>query len=242
MKINVCIPTYNRFEMAAKAVVSILSQKHDDLSIFIYANGSRVAYENLAEMILRTDPRIKYLFSPERIGWVRAQNEVASITEDGFFYGADDIVLEAGCLKVAVREMEGHFPDGDGLVGVNQINFERTGLPLWPGAFGLVGQKFLLRFPDRKLFCEDYLDHYSDVELVQYAESIGKFHFAKDAWVTHYHPMVTKEMDETATLVSKTHNAMRSRHVMRKAYGYLWGKNFGRVFKAPDEIIAERTK
>jgi GT2 family glycosyltransferase len=238
-RITIGIPTYDRYERLRETLASLSYQTHGLWKAIVYMNGSPPELLHKMTNLTLWDPRIYFYSEDERIGWVKAQNNIAQMYKGFFFYGADDIVLEPDCLFQAMCAMRDQFPDGDGLIGVNQINFETAGLPCWPGAFGLVGEKFLDRFPSRNLFCEDYMDHYSDVELVQYAESIGKFYYCKKAHVHHFHPMVTKTMDATAKIISKTHKAMRSRYVMRQAYGYLWGKNFNLVGKSPEEILME---
>src|SRR3990167_11178116 len=105
---------------------------------------------------------------PNKTGWIEEMNKAAaSCKEDTLIYAADDIEFCEGAIEIATQALYEHFPDGDGLVGFNQSNIP-DGIDC---AFGIMGRKFLSRFPHRWPFCPDYKHHYSDMELGQYAKS-----------------------------------------------------------------------
>ena len=64
--VSVCIPTFNRKELLAIAIDSVLQQTHQDFELIICDDGST---DGTAEMMARlTDNRIHYIRHPQNIG------------------------------------------------------------------------------------------------------------------------------------------------------------------------------
>jgi len=141
--------------------------------------------------------------------------------EDAVLYATDDIEFKPGAIEAAAESMREHFPDDDGVVGFNQIgkqSFSRTGV-------ALVGQRFLCRYPERKLFYPGYF-HFSCQEIDRLASKLGKFHFDERAKLYHYHPNWDRdEMDKTheEARVHRGKDLRLSRK--RRAEKLIWGDN-----------------
>jgi hypothetical protein len=88
--------------------------------------------------------------------------------------------------------MNQEFPDHDGIVGLNVVNFKAAA-----HAFMLVGRKFFQDRLKRQLFHPGYRHFYADIELGMFAESLGKFKVCPEAKINHFHPVVGAVMDAT---------------------------------------------
>ena len=65
-KISVCIPTYNRVELLAKAIESVREQTYTDWELIVCDDGSKDSTPEM--MALLTDSRIRYVRHPQNIG------------------------------------------------------------------------------------------------------------------------------------------------------------------------------
>lgn len=70
--VSVIIPTYNRAELTAAALDSLLAQSYDRFEILIVDDAS--TDETAAVMAARTDPRIRYIRQPQNRGVAAARN------------------------------------------------------------------------------------------------------------------------------------------------------------------------
>jgi len=155
------------------------------------------------------------------IGSVACKNLYTPDVVDGLLYGTDDIIFKENAIQNAFIRFNESFPDNDGVVG-----FIQEGNSFHPTGVGLVGQKFLQRYPDKKLFFPGYF-HFACQEIYDLCNKIGgKFIQAKDAVVLHKHPCNYKEeMDQThqdARIKKREDHAMIAK---RKAEGLIWGHN-----------------
>ncbi len=169
--------------------------------------------------------RASYKILKNSTGWLPAVNKALREVEGYFLMGGDDMTFFTNAIDIAMETMEDNYPDGDGVIGLNQSNMEN----FCKAGFVLVGRKFIDRFPDSQLYCPDYLHYFSDPELMAFAKSINRFTYAEDAKVLHFHPAVTGKQDET-NKVSRTrwkHDKDVSNKRLEK--GYLWGENFASV-------------
>lgn len=215
MHVNLIIPTYDRVQALKDCVQSIMKSTYEDKSIIVVIDGNR---QMINELI---DEPIAVRFSPQRKDWIWNMNRALnSFISDGIIYASDDIVFQPDCISIAVKALQERFSDGDGLVA-----FKWKGIENESPAFGLMGRKFIERFPERAVFCPDYIHYASDSELKRFAVSIGKFHFCREALITHKAPK-----DNTYRLAREFRSKDdRLYYRERPAKGYLWGKNFGLV-------------
>lgn len=148
-------------------------------------------------------------------------------------YLNDDILVFDNTLKLACTEFERHFPDFDGVMGLSQSNLPE-GQAL-EGAFGIIGEKFADRFPNRNVFCMDYDRFRGDYELWIYSKEIGKFYFDKNVKIEHLHPAHDKsQIDETHHDVRKYLPKDNEIYRKRTSLGYLWGRNFNLLMNSKE--------
>ena len=213
MRVNVIIPTYNRLESLKRAVKSISESDYDDVCISIIVDGNRGMFTK----ILAEPANI--ILNEKRMDWVLSMNRALREMEDtdAVLYAADDLEFPPYAIPEAVEAMKEHFPDGDGLVGLNQ---NCAGID---SAFGLMGRKFIERFPERQVFCPDYVHFVGDAELGAFAKSIGKFYFCSGVTLKHER----NQQDETFRLGMAMWGRDLAMNLKRQVYRLLWGSNFG---------------
>ena len=111
------------------------------------------------------------------------------------------------------RDLNRLFPDGDGIIGVTQ----QLG-KFCPAAFGLVGRKWVNRFPNRQMMYPKYIHFCSDSELWRYSRGIKRFHLSKAA-VYHNRPF-----DDCKKLAQTTLTRDRRIWFPRRDAGKFWPK------------------
>jgi hypothetical protein len=178
--IDLIVATRNRAEKLGRMLDSVpTSAGGKPINIKIVFDGDFKTGE-----IYEHDPRIAQIFfTPSRVGSVAARNVVTPMSEDAVLMAVDDIEFAPGSIDAAVTAHESHFPDGNGVVGFNQANLPNFS---WSGVV-LMGQKFLLRYPGKKIYYPGY-HHFACQEIEWLAESLGKMHREPAAILTHYHP------------------------------------------------------
>lgn len=72
-KVSVIIPTYNRADVLAESVRSVLQQSYADFELLIVDDGSTDNTDTMIESV--SDERIRYLKMPENKGVAAARNE-----------------------------------------------------------------------------------------------------------------------------------------------------------------------
>jgi len=210
MHVDVLIPTYDRLELLRKCIKSIVDGKHKDTSIFVIVDGNK-------EMIdgLKGEP-IEILFNPERMDYVISMNKAMKRTKgDAVIYASDDLIFWPDCILNAVKAMKEHFPDTDGLIALKQVHKESG------TAFGLLGRKFINRFPDNAVFCPDYIHYGSDTELGRLGRHLGLIHQCREAVIDH-----SRLHDNTYTLAREVKYHDKRIYSRRKKKRFLWGLNF----------------
>ena len=184
--INVCIPTLNRFYLIRQTVKSIVESRYGNLSITIIVDANRgTYYERLKHYysVHRERKLKKILLNKKRLGWPSSLNRIFQETDyDFYFYASDDLGFRPDTISTAMADMKRHFPDGDGIIGITQ----QLG-KFCPAAFGLVGRKWVNRFPNRQMMYPKYIHFCSDSELWRYSRKIKRFHLSKAA-VFHNRP------------------------------------------------------
>ncbi|MEI8350068.1 MAG: hypothetical protein WCI77_07930 [Candidatus Omnitrophota bacterium] len=210
MTVDIAIPTYCRPQKLSWLIKSILVNDYPGYRIIIIPDYER-----------------KHVF--------RLINEASQKSDADIFLGiSDDTEFERDVIISAVSSMKEHFPDTDGIIYMNWLNLPNV----CKGAIAFTGKKFRERFPDKFIYCPDYISLYADDELGRYAESINKLAFCSDTGLHHYHPSAyPDQVDITHKLgrVNQPHDLdVRS---LRKAKGYLWGKDFNLVTTDLERIL-----
>jgi glycosyltransferase involved in cell wall biosynthesis len=219
MRIDIVIPTYDRAALLRKAIHSLEQSTYEATAILIIDGNPN--YEK--DLVFGKLPMIIHE-NAERRDWVASMNswlksDGKTRNPDAVFYAADDLEFSPQCIEFAVAAMNERFPNGDGLVGINQqIPGGRE------SAFGLMGRRFIERFPDGIVFCPDYVHWWSDFELGEYARSINRFFWCKMAKVRHNRPH-----DKTYRLAHEPIHRDHAAHKERERRRLLWGRNFDLV-------------
>lgn len=111
MKLSICIPTYNRPDLLAQAVQSVLEQDYEDYELLIHDNSEDCASENSIKCF--SDDRIQYFRHSRNIGMIGNWNSLLATANCKYikFLNDDDIMLP-GCLRrtiIAILEAERDF-------------------------------------------------------------------------------------------------------------------------------------
>jgi len=216
--ITILIPTRGRIEKVKKTLESIPELDYIDTMI-ICDN----CYETLEFVRKLNNPKIYAAAVVSRhgefVGSVACKNTYSSDVEDGLLYATDDIIFQENAIQSAFECFNKNFPDDDGVVG-----FVQKGNAFHPTGVGLVGQKFLRRYPDKKLFFPGYF-HFACQEIYDLCQKLGgRFVQEEQAVVLHKHPCnYREEMDQThkdARIRKREDHALIKE---RKAKGLIWG-------------------
>lgn len=210
MHVDILIPTYDRLELLKKCVKSITDGNYKDISIVVIVDGNKEMLDGFK------DEPIEILFNPKRMDYVISMNKAMKQTKgDAVIYASDDLVFHSNCISNAVKAMKKHFPDTDGLVALKQVDKEGG------AAFGLLGRKFINRFPDSAVFCPEYIHYASDTELRRMAKHFELLYQCREAIVDH-----SRLHDNTFDLAREVKNHDRWIYRRRKERQFLWGLNF----------------
>lgn len=222
MYVNIIIPAYKRFESLKRTLRSIKESDYKETCAIVVIDG----FQDDRYAQFKND-QTTLIYNSERIGWPASMNKALKLTGGNLFlYGADDIKFYPDCISKLVESMNSLYPSGDGLVTLKQSQ-KRSG-----GAFGLMGNKFVERFPERAVFCPDY-DHFgSDAELRDFATKAGLYYYRTDAVVWHDRSFRSEAVhDEAFTIGRALRAGDLGTYKTRKRKGYLWGENFYRLHK-----------
>lgn len=226
MRIEIAIPTLGRVDKLLKCLGSVEDAKKQiegNLYLYLYFS-SEIEYKLMNESLRRYPWILLRLIDTYNAAefW---NNHFKDCFADLVYYFNDDVILDPYCLKNSIDSMFKYFPDGDGVVGICQEN-----LPIkdqCKAAFGVIGQKFMQRFPKKQIFCPEYKRFYLDTELYEYSSKIGKHYFDETSKLIHLHPNYSNyKADTTHFDVRKHLKEDQKTYNLRKKKGLLWGLNF----------------
>jgi len=218
MKVTVIIPSCSsqRIPLLTGTIDSILASTYKDVYPVIIADGNEEIYKTIKDKYYM---RLLGVFlNVDRKDWVYSINHaLKSLKSDYYIYASDDLIFPPDCIENAVNVMQRDYPDGDGVVSIGRKN---------RCVFGLMGNKFINRFPDRQVFCPDYIHYCSDSELLGTVKRLGKLTYPPDrqCQVKHF-----RMKDETWRLARRARTRDREIHRERQEKGYQWGIDFNRV-------------
>jgi len=216
VKVTIIIPSCSsgRIPMLIKTVESIQAGTYKNIHPIIVADGNpkieRVASEKLHH--------ITVISNKERMDWVFSINRVLKeFDSDYYIFGSDDLIFPFDCIKCAMARMQECFPDGFGVVSIGKKG--KT-------TFGLFGHRFADHFPDRQVFCPDYIHYAGDSELERTVKTLGKYAFPpkRDSSVQHF-----RKKDDTWRLARAVRDRDHSIRNERWEKGYMWGIDFNLV-------------
>jgi len=231
MLIDLVIPTLNREKKLKDCVNSIIVSANTIpyfIRVYIYYSDKTEFYKGLDEYIARDTYIIPKLLDFPYDAALFWNKHLQTTNANMMFYLNDDVILDKKCIIVACEQMLDNFYDMDGVIGLNQSNIPSD--QSVKAAFGVIGKTFADRFPERKVFCEDYKRFYLDLELEKYATSINKFKYAKEAKLIHLHPAFTEGTTDTTHDKVRTHLQQdKKTYYQRLSKDYLWGKTYDRI-------------
>lgn len=220
--IDLIIPTRNRWEKLKRCLNSIPKNiPNVDLNIIIICDGDLQTTQQILNL---NDGQIsKVVYVNKHSGSVYCRNLMTQCAEDAVLYATDDIEFKPGAIEAAIKAMAEHFPDEDGIIGFHQgdnQSYSEAGV-------ALLGQKFLQRYPQRKLFFPAYF-HFSCQEIERLGNKLEKLYLEKAAEIIHYHPSFNHhEVDETHREARAKRDADRTISVTRRKSHKIWGAEDG---------------
>lgn len=213
MHVDVIIPTYDRLDLLKLTISTIQKSSHKDVTTIVVVDGNpRIALELAGQPIFM-------IFNRKRIDWPASVNKAVRMTHGGaVIYAADDLHFAVGCIENAVNKLKQKAPDTDGLVAIEQ-NVKGCST-----AFGLMGRKFINRFPGDQIMCPDYIHYGADSEIGKFARSIGRLYMCPEARVHH-----VRKKDSTYKIAKPMEPQDFHFIKLRREKNLLWGREFERL-------------
>jgi len=227
VKLDLVIPTLNRHSKLMNCIRSIERTRleEDDMVLHIYF--SRV--EEFNDFPVKKPWLKTYLLEKYRASsfW---NSHLKVMKADAMCYLNDDVEFIDDTIDKIFLNFVYYFKDYDGVIGLNQYNLPKN--QAVSSAFGVIGKKFADRFPDRKVFCEEYHRFYLDFEMGLFANKLNKFKFCEDCKIIHHHPAFEQnKVDSTHMNVRKWLSKDRETFIKRQKAGLLWGETFNHLKK-----------
>jgi len=222
-KIIVAIPSCSssRTPMLIKGIESIQANTYKNVHVIVVADGNLDIFETTGTYFEnKKSENVTIILNKERRDWVFSVNRVfKEFDSDYYIYAADDLFFPRACIEYAMIKMGERFPDGFGVVGIGKKH---------KCAFGLFGRKFVEHFPNRQVFCPDYIHYGSDSELLQTINKMGKIAQIahRPSSVAHHHMK-----DETQRLAEGFRVRDQAIFRQRTEMGLSWGIDFRRIGK-----------
>lgn len=186
-KVSVVLPSRGRAAQARRCVERLLATTRGyALEVVVVTDGCRETSEALRPLADRL------VELPRRSGAPAAWNAgAAAATGEIIVLGADDLWWGHGWIGEMLERMA-ELPDGDGLVGFNDL--ARDGDEL--ATHYAISRRFMVEHLGGVLACPAYRHYYIDNEANVRAKLAGRFTWARFCLVEHRHPLYGKaEMD-----------------------------------------------
>jgi hypothetical protein len=218
--IDVVIPTRGRIKKLERTLATIPGTVRGiPVVIHVVCDGDK----ETEKWCIECDRDLAVYFLPGHNGAVKCRNHVIRGCTGAVLYATDDIEFNPGAIGWAWASLNEHFPDGDGVIG-----FHQEGNKYHPTGVALVGQKFLLRYPNKELFNPQYF-HFACQEIYWLADKLNRFKTEMKAAIYHWHPATHK--DEPRAEVDQAHidariHKQRDMNLIkaRQAAGETWGQ------------------
>ena len=212
-KVIIAIPTCSpgRIPMLIKGVESVQASSYKNVHPVILVDGN----PRMCEVINKQLHNVSIISNKERMDWVFSMNRILKEFDSEYYiFAADDLFFPPGCIEYAMIKMGERFPSGFGLVGIGKKH---------KCAFGLFGHKFAEHFPNRQVFCPDYIHYGSDSELLRTINKMKKI-----AQIAHRPSSVNHKQpkDETWRIAEGFRVRDQAIFSQRKEMGLSWGIDF----------------
>lgn len=107
VKVSVGLAVYNGAQYLAEAIESILNQDHENLELIISDNGSEDATQQIAQLYVDRDARIKYYRYPHNLGGSKNGRRVLDASSGKYFmWAAHDDLRERTMISECVAILE----------------------------------------------------------------------------------------------------------------------------------------
>lgn len=213
-KIDIIIPTRNRLRCLRTMLNSIPDV--DFISVRVMSDGDLNTYGNLVHNMTRRN-YFRVVLTGDHKGSVYCRNFLTHSVEDGVICAMDNMVFHPGAIERALSIFNKNFPDDDGVLG---FRFDDIGSCT---ALALVGQKFLRRYPNKKLFYPGYF-HLACQEISALCEKLESIHKKKflvvDDMVTVSHYKILDQTYDDARKFKKEDLRLKRQ---RERKGLVWG-------------------
>lgn len=216
MKITIAIPTCSseRLPLLIQMVESIQAGTYKDVHPVVVADGNPY----IAKIANKKLHNVSIISNEKRKDWVFSINRVLKDFDSEYYiYAADDLIFPPDCIENAITTMKKRFSDGFGVVDLGKK---------YRGIFGLFGHKLADHFPNREVFCPDYVHYCSDGEFYHAVRKMKKYAFLpeRENQVKHF-----RMNDETRILARRIRAEDREIWHEREEKGYLWGIDFNLI-------------
>ena len=213
--IDMIIPTRFRQEKLAKTIASIPS--HPWLKVHVVCDGDKETFEWLKnECWDFVKPHLMFGHN----GAVDCRNWIISCIRkpDGILYATDDIEFDVSAIEKAKASFNYHFGhDDDGVIGFSQDKDHNQ------AGVGLIGRRFLNRYPDRMPFFPSYY-HFACQEIKWLADKLGRFYYEPEAMLKHFHPDFYPDLMDQTHVDGRIHRELDHKLIEeRKKKGLIWG-------------------
>lgn len=221
--IEVIIPTRFRLNKLLACLESIPAACGSErISVTIVCDGDQKTAQAMTKEVMVD----KVIYVREHRGSVYCRNLATQTVEDALICAVDDMVFQALAIREAAKVMRDKFPDDDGVVGFYRADRDHTKIEKTTGFYAgvsLVGQKFLQRFPNRRLFYPGYF-LFAAQEMTNLAVKLGRIAMAERAPIFHYSPRKGGQMDRTHMEGRLWSRKDRGLMHQRTQEGQLWGE------------------
>lgn len=217
--VDVVIPTRNRAAKLLRTLGSIPRQIGDVKINVIVGFDCDPKTAGRFEEFSRIKESILF---PNHVGSIAIRNEIiATRCDDAVLYATDDIIFQNGAIASAVASMKRLFPDDDGVVGFKVVGDRAQS----KAGVGLVGSRFLQRYPGKTLFHPGYF-HFGAQEIERAAKILHRLFFDERATIVHFHPaFYPDEIDRTHLDARKARKVDLELSRARQRAGLTWGIN-----------------
>lgn len=187
MKLSLIIPTLWRIERATPLFERILDdmRRGDELIVATDADGARAFKKKF-----KTKRFV--CFETDTEGYWRCMNECLDIVRNKtFLWTADDILPRDNWLDLARDAFETYFPDGLGVVGMNDLHVRDATC-----GHAISTPDFLYVLFGKPRFPEAFRHLYLDTLIADRAKSVGRYHFCYQSITEHMHYQIGKSQPD----------------------------------------------